>query len=148
MVVFLLLLLLTLVLLYSTIVQYCIRIRSYSQGRRQGGFGWFRRTPLSEAEIFFKLKITPNLTALELSGSYVLCPLVLLCATLQGHITLMLNHCKSYRLNHVINCTRDARLKMARVKWRRTVQWLVETYYYKAAAAKLEWLCYTCVRLA
>ena len=38
-------------------------------------------------------------------------------------------------------------VEMAQVKWRRTVQWSVETYY-EAVAAKLEWSCYTCVRLA
>ena len=38
-------------------------------------------------------------------------------------------------------------VEMARVEWQRTAQWLVETYY-EAAAVKLEWLCYTCVRLA
>ena len=37
----------------------------------QGGFGWFGRTPPFRGRFFFKLKITPNLTALDLSGSYL-----------------------------------------------------------------------------
>ena len=38
-------------------------ISFHLQGCRQGGFGWFGLTPLSEAE--------SNLTALEFSGSYL-----------------------------------------------------------------------------
>ena len=49
------------------------------QGHRQGGFGWFGRIPFQRQD-FYKLKITPNLTALELSGSY------LPTTTLEGHI--------------------------------------------------------------
>ena len=53
------------------VIKYFPNVFKYLQlqGHRQEGFGWFGRTPLSEAD-FLKLKITPFLTALELSGSY------------------------------------------------------------------------------
>ena len=77
------------------------------KGIGRGGLDGFDE-PLFQRQNFFKLKITPNLIALELSAT---CPLALLCTTLEGHITLM---------HHMINCAHDAWLN-----WQKTVQWHV-----------------------
>ena len=111
------------ILMHCYIVQgQEIKHSTSAQGRRQG-VRMVRTNPHFRGRFFFKLKITPNLTA-----PVATCPLALLCTTLEGHITLRLNH-------HVINFTRDAWLKW-RELWRRTVQWSVKTYY-KAALLNL-----------